>query len=362
MINSEEIPDELTFQYKLNPLIVLHVFKNKQFVFDSPENIKGKSVNSFMDASTFIKGRISYPYADWERISTKENYWTAWKYEQYINKIKILNQDISMDSSEPDKIQPQKLLPANTTIFSEETNIFSEETTSVIEKPLNPFLIPTENWDSTLVSKWIQYQTLSDEVDGALEIPLKKITHFRRYGMNFRFEFLCIWDCNGKEAYTWLKYVDLIRISNYAQYLKRYWNISIEKDKHWDQIEEVQSDIELDEVELNIPETVEDNITEHKKSKKKFKKEDVVRPRKKIQQEEEKKQEEEEEDDDDSEDFDNDNDIKSFTKKMSDGNSNHQEIEECQDDVRFSKSATDSLSIYKVKKFPIVELPKHLRV
>lgn len=355
MISSEEIPDKQVFQYKLDHSIVLHVFKNKKFVFVAPEPLKDITVRSFMDASTLIKGRISFPYADWERVSTKDNYWTGWKYEQHINKLNILNQDPPMELTEPDKNQSQKNSQTN-------VNVFSEDITSVIEIPVNPFTIPPENWDSVLISKWIQYQTLSDEVDGVLEIPLKKITHFRRYGMNFRFEFLCIWDCNGKEAYTWLKYVDLIRISNYAQYLKRYWNILVEKDKHWDQIEEVQSDIELDEIDIIIPEAVEENNnnTENRKSKKKFKKEDVVRPLKKVQQEEKSKQEQEQEqDDDDSEDFD---DVKSLTNKLDDGNSNNQEIEECQDDIRFSKSATGSLPIYKVKKFPTVELSKHSRV
>lgn len=232
-----EIPDSLLLHYRWDDRVKGRYYKDQTFRFVSPKSLEGDTLNSIVDASIHLKGDICFPYNDWIIEHPQNGFWTAWKYERYTHpNSSYFNQHAF---SNPSHI--------SNNMFVEDE---SEEDETDYKQPQNPFEVPHDQWTSSLVSDWIS----RNDPDPKQNLILQRITHFRRYGEECRFEFLCEWKIPKSHcgpARTWVKYIDLIKVPQYLNYLKRKkWDIQSEKNKHFEE-EEGNDD---DDSDLDIPE------------------------------------------------------------------------------------------------------------
>ena len=178
----QSLPDSIQIRRISNVEISAVFHKNKKIVFTSPEELKGKTVNSMYDADHVIDNDLDFPLARWEVTSPKG--WDIWQYERrvasYVQSLK------HAENQEP--IKPEELIID-------------------IEKKKDTILDPRECdiWTSQHIADWIcQYNKP--------ELELREIKYFRRYNHGLCFEFLCVWnhtDANGIFKQSWQKYVDL---------------------------------------------------------------------------------------------------------------------------------------------------------
>jgi hypothetical protein len=226
---SHYIPDSIPIQYALNPQIKAVYTKYKKITFISPEELKGRVVNNLFEASFVVRNVPSFPYSDWivvdkEGGESQSKTWNVWSFERsattYMKRLK---------TSET---------PQHSTIQTEPDDTIR---TDVID----PRTIQHDQWTSDLVADWIC--SMQKPI-----LPLKRITHFRRYGAGLSFEFLCVWDLKGRQISTWQKYTTIMQQKIYEDYLRTHWDSKIEKERNWE--DEIDRNTKDEGFDVNLPE------------------------------------------------------------------------------------------------------------
>jgi hypothetical protein len=245
---SDDLPKLINIQHKLYPSVTAIYTKNKKITFQSPPHLKGLIVNNIFDASFKVRGKISFPFSEWE-LSPPSKYWNVWLYEKRVSE--------ALKQKEKQKFMTQCESPSEFELKHKNSgggggggggdgggggggggddDDEDDEDDDDEKKYGSPFDVHPSKWDSGLVSNWINN-------GGQPHLKLIEITHFRRYDLGRCFEFLCIWGFTHPQtttattASTWLKYSDLVQIEEYEKYLKSRWDIKIEKDKNWEEFE-----------------------------------------------------------------------------------------------------------------------------
>lgn len=210
-VMEHSLPDCIHLQYALNPAIRATYTKNKKITFTSPDELKGRVAKNIFEASFIVRNVPSFPYSDWI-VTDESNAWTVSSYERsvttYIKRLKQASDGGNGGVADPATIDWED---------NEQKDLVDLST------------LPWDQWTSEKISHWICYHQQPP-------LPLKEISHFRRYGPGLSFEFLCHWNGNKSlnPIMTWQKYSDLQQNSTYASYIRPRWDSKVERERNWE--------------------------------------------------------------------------------------------------------------------------------
>lgn len=202
-----------------------------------------KNFRNLFEATIFMFGKIADPWTSWVAADQNAKF-TPWRYFKEVLKRHPKPMHIfgPSDSVPIDENDAGEIIYPITSSDIEELNFPQPVPTQTI---VDPRTRPKREWTSELMSRWMQRPEKVLRANPDTIIPLKHISHFRRYGNGKCFEFLCQWVTPPKDDQsqsgtkrTWQKWVDLIRVGDYMRVLKATgWNMDIEKDVNWETID-----------------------------------------------------------------------------------------------------------------------------
>ena len=263
------IPPFLIIKHKLHADVEALYSADQKITFQKPPKLKGIVVNNLFNASLRVQkqNKFSFPFSEWV-IEPKSTYWTPWLYEKRISETAknklitippvqkgiVLRNDSNNNNNNNNKPEIVHLVETtdnnnndgdndgddNNNNNNNDDEIDDDEDDNDANKNniKSPLDIEPTKWTSEIVALWISSQKTP-------VLKLHEITHFRRYGQQRCFEFLCHFFANNPTENTtknvvspcvqvWVKYSDLMKIGDYEKYVKERWDIKIESDCNYE--------------------------------------------------------------------------------------------------------------------------------
>jgi hypothetical protein len=251
-----DLPPSVNMINWAHPLLVVEYNSNKgqPLVFQGPPAFAGRQTSTLFKATLCLTQRVRWPFSDWKIVNpgkTETLATTPWEFAKNVAAV-----------------------ATRRSLLSRETNNFPlyPLVSPILPPPDEPGEQYIEPHPTPAVAPWTQKPWLHESVITWVRggqkpwLILVDVTHFRRFGSLYKFEFLCSWridkqieslDAHPKTIPAadhwpvyrcWVKLADLRANDKYYGLLLSVWDIETEKGFHFE-TDKFSRDADLSDLE-----------------------------------------------------------------------------------------------------------------